>query len=115
MSREKWATDPAYALDKRMALAIRLSLRGSKAGRSWEALVGYSLEELVRHIEKQFLPGMSWNNMGKWHVDHIVPKSAFTYESADDPEFRAAWALSNLRPLWAPANLSKGAKRLHLV
>jgi hypothetical protein len=44
-----------------------------------------------------------------------VPISAFTFTSADDPAFRACWALSNLRPLESSANIRKGAKRLHLL
>jgi hypothetical protein len=58
---------------------------------------------------------MTWDNMKEWHLDHIVPKSAFTYASPDDPEFRACWALANLRPLWKKANLKKSAERTHLL
>jgi 5-methylcytosine-specific restriction endonuclease McrA len=46
-----------------------------------------------------------------WHIDHIIPISSFSFSSPEDPEFKAAWALTNLRPLWAAQNISKGAKR----
>lgn len=81
----------------------------------WEKLVGYTVEDLMAHLEKQFVDGMSWRNMGMWHVDHIVPKSLFEYTSPDDTEFKAAWSLTNLRPLWAEENLSKHARRTHLI
>ena len=59
---------------------------------------------------------MNWQNYGKyWHLDHIVPLSEFRYESYDDPEMRAAWALSNLRPLEKSKNLEKSNKRTHLL
>ena len=106
---------PKSRLDQRMKTAIKIALKGNKAGRSWESLVGYTLEDLRIHLERQFLPGMSWDNFGNWHIDHIVPKASYRYDNDNDPDFRACWALTNLRPLWAEENLSKGSKRLHLL
>jgi hypothetical protein len=57
---------------------------------------------------------MTWENRDRWQIDHIIPLSSFKYESAEDPEFKAAWALTNLRPLWTPLNYEKRAKRTHL-
>lgn len=106
---------PKQRVDQRMKTAIAHSLKGEKNGRSWEALVGYTVDELYSHLERQFVPGMSWENIGDWHIDHIVPKSSFQYETDDCDEFRAAWAITNLRPLWSTENLSKGPKRLLLI
>lgn len=108
-------SSPRGGLDHRMSTAIRLSLTGGKGRRKWESLVGYSVEELKTHIERQFLRGMSWVNMADWHIDHIVPKSSFTYSSPEDESFKACWALTNLRPLWAKDNLSKSDARTHLI
>ena len=102
-------------LRESMSAQIRGALRAGKAGRSWEAIAGYGLSKLREHIERQFARGMSWDNYGDWHIDHVLPVSSFTFETVADPEFRAAWALTNLRPLWAPANMSKGARRTHLL
>ena len=107
---------PAYRLQRRMSAAVRRCLRGNKeAGSKWLDLVGYGAAELQAHIEKQFLPKMGWHNMPEWHVDHIVPLSSFQFTDADDPEFKAAWALTNLRPLWGLDNIRKQAKREHLL
>jgi hypothetical protein len=107
---------PAYRLQRRMSAAVRRCLRGDKAaGSKWLDLVGYSAAELHAHIEKQFLPKMGWHNMPKWHIDHILPLALFRFSSSDDPEFKAAWALTNLRPLWAPENIRKQDKREHLL
>ena len=105
----------AGALNTRMGSALRTSLRRNKGGHAWPSLVGYSLGELIAHLERQFEPGMGWHNMEKWHIDHIIPVSSFSYETADDAEFSAAWALQNLRPMWARENQSKGARRTHLL
>lgn len=113
--RRRYATSHSHAVHMRMASAVYQALREKKAGRKWEALVGYSVVDLVRHLERQFEAGMSWQNMGEWHIDHIIPKSSFHYESDQDDEFRACWALTNLRPLWSEDNQKKHSKRLLLV
>jgi 5-methylcytosine-specific restriction endonuclease McrA len=75
----------------------------------------YTISELRAHIERQFPPGMSWEKRSEWHIDHIIPLSSFKFTSSLDTEFKAAWALSNLRPLWKKENLSKGKKKLTLL
>ena len=112
--RKKRATAMG-SLNNRMSCRIRGYLSGNKAGRGWESLVGYSVEHLRCHIERQFMRGMSWENMGQWHIDHIIPLASFSFASPDDIEFKAAWALTNLRPLWAGKNIAKGAKREFLL
>jgi hypothetical protein len=96
-------------LDHRMATAVRLALIHGKQGRSWESLVGYSVNELKLHLEKHFQQGMSWVKFleGKIHIDHIKPKCAFSYEKAVDKEFKECWSLDNLQPLWAIDNFKK--------
>jgi hypothetical protein len=93
-----------------MGYMVWYALHNNKGGHTWEDIVGYTLTDLQQHLESLFQPGMSWDNYGEWHVDHIHPKSSFTFTSRDDPEFRKCWALDNLQPLWAADNLAKGAK-----
>ena len=108
--------NPKFRLRKVMGTCIRASLLGTdKAGRGWQDLVEYTSEQLKTHLERQFLPWMSWKNYGtKWHIDHIVPLSHFDFQSARDPLFRIAWGLTNLRPLSATKNLKKGGKHEYL-
>lgn len=89
------------------------SIRGSindKNGTHWECLVDFTLEELKEHLESKFQPGMTWDNHGKWHIDHIRPIASFNITSYKDEDFKKCWCLENLQPLWAKDNLSKGAK-----
>ena len=85
--------------------------RGSyrRAGSKFKHLP-YTTYDLIRRLESLFLPDMSWDNYGKWHVDHIIPDAAFVYTSVDDPEFQRCWALDNLQPLWASDNYKKSSK-----
>lgn len=80
-------------------------------------MLGYTMADLKRHIERQFVRGMNWQNYGRggWHIDHITPVSHFKIVEAGDAEFRACWALANLRPLWEPLNNAKKNKRTHLI
>lgn len=110
--KERRANNPQARIDGRISALIRQALRENKAGKSWESLVGYTVKDLMDHLEKQFVSGMSWDNMGEWHIDHIKPRSSFSYDSPTDPDFRECWKLENLQPLWAIDNLKKGNKSL---
>lgn len=97
-------------LSFRIGDAIRTSLHGNKNGHHWESLVGYSTDQLRERLEKQFIDGMTWDNKGEWHIDHIIPISKFNFEKPEDLDFKRCWALSNLQPLWAIDNHKKHAK-----
>jgi hypothetical protein len=110
-SKKRWQKNkhnPKYRLDGCIATAIGRCLRGEKNYRKWQQLVGYSINELCNHLQSLFLPGMTWENYGEWHVDHIKPKSWFTYQHAEDKQFLECWSLKNLQPLWSKDNESKG-------
>lgn len=86
---------------------MRSALNGLKNGMSWEDIVGYTIIDLKTHLEKQFTEGMSWDNYGDWHIDHIKPISLFKIKKIGDEEFIKCWSLNNLQPLWKKDNLSK--------
>ncbi|OBU55121.1 hypothetical protein A9K69_01470 [Stenotrophomonas maltophilia] len=106
---------PNYRLRKRFNEAVRLSFENGKETKGVFRLLGYTFEQLKSHLERQFLPGMNWDNRSDWHIDHIVPLASFTITSADSRDFHRAWALSNLRPIWSKDNLRKHARRIYLI
>lgn len=108
-------SDPMSALNHRMSVMMGRGLRDGKERVSWTRLAGFSLADLARHIERQFSPGMTWQNIGQWHIDHIRPLSQFKFTSFRDGDFKVAWALANLRPLWAAENLEKRNNRVFLI
>lgn len=73
-------------------------------------IIGCSPQSLREHLESQFVKGMNWDNYGKdgWHIDHIIPLSSANNED----EIYELCNYSNLQPLWAKENLSKGSKIL---
>lgn len=105
-------TDVSFRFKDRIRTAVWQCLkeRNTLKVNSTFQLLGYTIEELMAHLEKQFTEGMTWDNYGEWHVDHIRPMTSFKFESVDDPEFKECWALSNLQPLWWNDNLSKGPR-----
>ena len=115
MAARKRNANPPIRIHGRISNQIWYAIRGRKAGRKTFDLLGYSFPELKAHIERQFVAGMGWHNMGEWHIDHIVPLSSFTISGPDDSELRRAWALTNLRPLWAADNLRKSNKLVSLL
>lgn len=108
----------AAAKRRRLHRSPSARIRNATSARIWGALngrsdgalfsrLGYSSADLVAHLEAQFLPGMSWANYGRWHVDHKRPCASF--DLSDALQFAECWALSNLQPLWAADNIAKGA------
>ena len=80
-----------------------------KSGTSIE-IIGYSPADIKQNIEKKFLGGMSWENKGCWHIDHLYPVSRFIQEGVTDPAIINS--LNNLAPLWKEHNLDKSDKTL---
>jgi len=106
----KRRSSPKGVLNHRISNGIREGLKGTKNRKKWQVLVGYTLDELKKNIEKQFLLGMTWDNMGDWHIDHKIPISAFNFTKPEDIDFKRCWDLRNLQPMWSKDNLSKNDK-----
>lgn len=100
--------DPNFQL--RCSLRSRLShaLKGKMKLGSHIKLLGCTVDELRLRLESLFLPGMTWDNytLKGWHIDHIRPLSSF--DLSDPEQLKAACHYTNLQPLWATDNLSKG-------
>lgn len=94
----------AENLRSRVSRAVKNNLKGGSAVDD----LGCSIEELKKHLECQFEEGMSWDNYGEWHIDHIKPLAK--YDLTNKQQFKKAANYKNLQPLWAKDNISKGAK-----
>jgi len=90
-------------------LRSRLSnaLNGNQKQSTTLKLVGCSIEKLKQHLEKQFKIRMSWDNYGKWHIDHKIPCALF--DLSKPSEQKKCFNYKNLQPLWAKENLKKQA------
>jgi len=101
----KYLKNPIHRLILNLRCRIRMALKNnSKSGYSLE-LIGCSTNFLKKHLEKQFIGDMSWQNYGKWHIDHILPCSSFNLSIPEQQKL--CFNYKNLRPLWAKENLER--------
>ena len=104
----KMKTDPMFRLVRNLRNRVWYALvRGTKSAHTLE-LLGCDVDFLKEHLEKQFTEGMTWENYGKWHVDHILPCESFNLMLPEEQRRCFNWA--NLQPLWEKDNLSKHIK-----
>tara|TARA_A100001011_G_C14050953_1_gene731828 strand:- start:108 stop:707 length:600 start_codon:yes stop_codon:yes gene_type:complete len=73
-----------------------------------EDIIGCSRQFLREYLKRKFKPGMTWDNHGLWHIDHIVPLKKFDPNSIED--VKKANHYTNLQPLWASENIRKKDK-----
>jgi hypothetical protein len=106
--KKAWRENPEFRLMQNWRGRIARVIAGKNGGS--EDFLGCTWDQFLGHLEILFTPGMSWDNYGEWHVDHIRPLSRFNL--SDPAQQRAAFHWSNHQPLWAEDNLSKGAKLL---
>lgn len=107
--KQRRLIDPNFKLCRvlRNQLYQHLKINKTKKSKSALQLVGCSIDALRKHIEHQWLLGMSWDNytVHGWHVDHIIPVN--TFDLTDPEQQRKCFHYTNLRPLWATDNLSR--------
>jgi hypothetical protein len=84
------------------------TLKGNSKSARTMKLIGCSIINLRKYLQKQFKSGMNWKNYGKWHVDHIIPCSKF--DLSKPKEQRKCFHYTNLQPLWAKDNWRKSDK-----
>jgi len=101
-------------INHRVACVLRARLNSAiknnqKTGSAVQDL-GCTIAHFKAYLESKFTNGMSWNNWAKdgWHIDHIKPLVSFDLSNRE--ELLKACHYTNLQPLWAQDNLSKGKK-----
>ena len=102
--------DPEFKILKTLRTRLWHALKNQKADKKYRTkqLTGCELPFLKGFLEAKFTEGMSWENHGEWHLDHIKPCCSFDLKN--DEEQNKCFHYTNLQPLWAVENLSKGGK-----
>jgi len=110
---EQYKKNPINYLKLLMRSRIRKITKISfiKKNKTSMEIVGCTPIKLKEHLEKQFTAGMSWDNQGKWHIDHIIPLSS----AKNEEEIYKLCHYTNLQPLWAEENLKKSNKLFHSI
>lgn len=100
-------TNVNFRLGDALRSRLNKAIKGNQKGGSAVADLGCSIADLKRRLEFCFEPGMTWDNYGEWHIDHIRPLSKF--DLIDQKQFLQANNFTNLQPMRAEDNLRKGA------
>jgi hypothetical protein len=100
--------EPLIRLKHNLGNRIRLAIKSKNFTKSKRTLdmLGCDLHTAKAHLEKQFTKGMTWDNHGEWHIDHIIPCASAKTEE----ELIKLFHYTNLQPLWAADNMSKSDK-----
>jgi GH15 family glucan-1,4-alpha-glucosidase len=101
-------TDISFKLKSNLRTRIHHAIEGNIKSLRTMFLIGCEVDYLMYHLQEQFQPGMSWDNYGDWHVDHIKPCARFDLSKPE--EQLKCFRYTNLQPLWSEDNLRKGSK-----
>ncbi len=106
--KNKYHTDINFKIRCLLRKRIYKALHGKTKSKRTLELLGCSIEFLKAHLEKQFKSGMNWDNHSRtgWHIDHIKPCDKFDLTKKSEQE--KCFHYTNLQPLWAEENLTKG-------
>jgi len=109
-NNKRYNSDPYFRIVSCMRTRISklLRLKNANKNNKFYNYLGCCKEEFIEYFQSKFKENMSWNNHGKWHIDHIKPCALFNL--LDEEEQKKCFHYTNLQPLWASENLSKGCK-----
>ena len=105
--RDQLANNLQRRLSKNLRHRLRKAMLGKTRGVSAVRDLGMSIPDFKHYLSSKFKDGMTWDNYGEWHLDHIRPLASF--DLSDPEQAKAACHYSNMQPLWAKENHSKNS------
>ena len=106
--KQKRITDIEYKIKCNLRTRIWSAVKNNIKCESTEKLIGCSIKDLKNYLKARFVKNMTFDNYGKWHIDHIKPCDSF--DLSKESEQRKCFHYSNLQPLWELENLKKSNK-----
>jgi hypothetical protein len=106
--RQRYKNNTNHRLSNVLRRRLGKALQNNQKIGSAIKNLGCTISEFKEYLESKFQPGMTWDNYGQWHIDHIKPLSKF--DLTDLKQLKKVCHYSNLQPLWAKDNLRKGNK-----
>lgn len=86
-------------IDKNIKQSLRYCLKHNGSGFRWSEILGYTKEELLEHLQKEFKEDMNFDNYGVvWGVTFHIPRRCYYFSKYWDNEFKKCWSLKNLKP-----------------
>jgi hypothetical protein len=109
-NKKRKLQDPNYRLILNLRKRLNIALKNNSKQGSAVKDLGCTIPEFKIHLESKFQPGMTWENYGRtgWHIDHIKPLASFDLNNREN--LIQACHYTNLQPLWAEDNISKGKR-----
>lgn len=104
--RDRYQSDIQYKVACLIRARLRQAIQKAKTVKS-SSVSDLDIAKLIQRIELNFKAGMSWDNHGEWHIDHVKPVAAFAAQGRD---IGMANSLCNLRPEWKSDNMVKSSK-----
>lgn len=105
-------TDPGFRAESLIRRRILNAIKMKKTSKHYKFadLLGCTGEECYNYLLSQFTEDMTEEAFmnGDIHIDHIRPVSSFNL--TDPQQQKECFHYTNLQPLWAKENLSKGSK-----
>lgn len=108
IQRYRTKFDMHYRMRKNISRRIIHAIKDNSKSISTMEYIGCSIEYLKDYLQSKFQNGMTWENYGKWHIDHIRPCASF--DLTDIEQQKICFNYKNLQPLWAEDNFKKGCK-----
>jgi 5-methylcytosine-specific restriction endonuclease McrA len=111
-TKNRYKRDLKFRLSRKIDSRIYKGLKKNEGGETIKKLLGYTLTDLKKHLQKTTPAGYTWNNYleGRLQMDHIIPKSNFNFTNPEHVDFKRCWALGNLRLILAKENIKKKNK-----
>ncbi len=110
--KNNYWTNIKFRISKILRNRVYLALRAKNVSKNKKImeLIGCSVEFFIDYTKSKFTKGMSWEELmeGNIHIDHIKPLALFNL--VNENEQKKAFHYTNMQPLWAKDNLSKGKK-----
>lgn len=104
--KNKLKTDGFFRMKRRLRERIRDYMKGLIISQKTKDIIGIDYESFKTYISDKFTDGMTWENYGLWHLDHIIPLC----EAKNEEELYKLNHYTNLQPLWAEENIKKNRK-----
>jgi hypothetical protein len=100
-------TNLNYKIGQRLRHRLGSAIKSQKTIKSNKTmnLLGCDMVHFKSYIEKQFKNGMTWDNYGEWHLDHI--KACSTFDLSKEDQQKQCFHYTNMQPLWASENFHK--------
>ena len=110
LRKERIKNDICFKIACRLRTRIYKAIKRKASSSKAINFLGCSIDFLKGYLEGKFVDGMTWENYGKWHIDHIFP--CCNFDLSNPEQQKECFHYTNLQPLWAIDNMKKGG-RLH--